>query len=57
MESCSLPPRFDYEMSSFMDRWYCGLFEWKVVACHLGLIMKCHPIWIDGTAVGLSGKL
>ena len=57
MESCSLPPRFDYEMSSHMDRWHCGRFEWKVVACLLFLIMKCHYIWIDGTAVGLSGKL
>ena len=57
MESCSLPPSFDYEISFHMDRWHCGRFEWKVVACLLVLIMKYYSIWIDGTAVGLSGKL
>ena len=57
MGSCSLPPRFDYEISFRMDRWHCSRFEWEVVACLLGLIMKCHSILIDGTAVGLSGKL
>ena len=57
MGSCSLPPRFDYEMSFRMDRWPCSRFEWEVVACLLGLIMRYHPLSIDGASVGLNVRM